>query len=267
MNAVQGRDKFWMAALAVALLAAAGCGRVVPAASAQMPAQQAGQLPPLRIPQGPKAAQIRLGQQIFQKTPTYAAAYVGNSMSCADCHLGGGRAAYSAPLVGVPSLFPAYNQRAGRVITFAERIQQCFVRSENGKPPAPASREMQALLAYIGWISRAHSRGASFPGRGLVKLPALRGDPARGAKLYASQCSVCHGDQGTGMPPLFPPLWGSDSFNSGAGMAQVAKMAAFVQHNMPQNAPGSLSAQQAYDVAAYVDGKPRPQMNPAYAKY
>jgi thiosulfate dehydrogenase len=50
-------------------------------------------------------------------------------------------------------------------------------------------------------------------------------------------------------------------------MTLVYKMAAFVQHNMPQNAPGTLSAQEAYDVAAYIAAKPRPKMNPAYAKY
>ena len=34
------------------------------------------------------------------------------------------------------------------------------------------------------------------------------------------------------------------------------EMAAFVQHNMPQTNPGSLTPQDAYDVAAYVHGKP-----------
>jgi len=62
-------------------------------------------------------------------------------------------------------------------------------------------------------------------------------------------------------------LWGPASFNDGAGMSGVQKMAKFVQHNMPQNAPGSLSPQQAYDLAAYIEGKPRPKMNPAYTKY
>jgi len=39
-------------------------------------------------------------------------------------------------------------------------------------------------------------------------------------------------------------------------MHLIAKMAAFVQHNMPQTDPGSLTPQEAYDVAAYVHSKP-----------
>jgi thiosulfate dehydrogenase len=35
--------------------------------------------------------------------------------------------------------------------------------------------------------------------------------------------------------------------------------AGFISTNMPQDQPGSLSNQQAWDVAAYIDGKPRPQ--------
>ena len=256
----------WLFTMAMAVLAVAAwaAGRVGPPASQANPAAPA-QAAPARIPAGPAGERIRLGQQIFEQTPHFAAAYVGNQMSCKDCHLSGGRAEYSAPLVGMPGLFPAYNKRAGRVITLAERIQQCFVRSENGKPPAANSEAMRALLAYFNWISRGQPK--PYPGRGLVKLPALQGNRERGAHIYAKQCSICHGDAGSGMPPVLPPLWGATSFNDGAGMAQVAKMAAFVQHNMPQNAPGSLTPQQAYDVAAYVDSQPRPKMNPAYRKY
>lgn len=250
-------------AFIVALAALAATGRAVRLAEAQTGA--AGRQP--QIPEGPQGDQIRLGQQIFAHTPRYAAKYVGNQMKCSDCHLRGGRAPYSSPLVGVPALFPSYNKRAGRVITFTERIQECFVRSENGKPPDPQGPEMKALLGYIDWLSLGQPKGKPYPGRGLIKLPRLKGDAQRGAAIYASQCSVCHGEEGAGTPPVLPPLWGPDSFNDGAGMSRVEKMAAFVKHNMPQSAPGSLTAQQAYDVAAYVNSKPRPKMNPAYGKY
>ncbi len=265
LNHVSGGMR--LAALTLAVLTAVGCNRMVQPASAQVPTKRPQKLPPLQIPTGPSGDQIRLGQQIFQHTPQYAAAYVGNQMKCADCHLQGGRAPYSAPLVGVPGLFPSYNQRAGRVITFVERLQECFVRSENGKPLAAGTPEMTALLAYLDFISQDQPKGQPYQGRGLVKLPALQGNPERGAAIYADQCSACHGDEGAGMLPLFPPLWGPTSFNDGAGMSHVEKMAAFVQHNMPQDSPGSLSAQEAYDVSAYVDSKPRPTMDPSYKKY
>ncbi|HVC89718.1 MAG TPA: hypothetical protein VND66_03755, partial [Acidobacteriaceae bacterium] len=60
---------------------------------------------------------------------------------------------------------------------------------------------------------------------------------------------------------------GPDSFNDGAGMNGISKMARFVQHTMPQTCPGLLSAQTAYDVSAYIHIKPRPKFNPAYKKY
>jgi len=72
---------------------------------------------------------------------------------------------------------------------------------------------------------------------------------------------------GEGRAPLFPPLWGPDSFNSGAGMNSIKKMAPFVQHNMPQNRMGILSAQDAWDVSAYIHGKPRPALNAAYSRF
>ena len=254
-----------IALAAMVLAMVAGSMRRTAAAQAKTSEASASK-PASKILAGASGDEIRLGERIFEQTPRYAAKYVGNQVSCADCHLQGGRAPYSAPMVGLTHIFPTYNQRAGRVITLAERIQQCFVRSENGRPLAANSREMRALLVYISWLSPDHSAGQA-PGRGLIKLPLLKGDPGRGAAVYARACSVCHGSDGAGVPPVLPPLWGAASFNSGAGMSTVEKMAAFVQYNMPQNAPGSLSAQEAYDVAAYVSSKPRPKLNPAYQKY
>ncbi|MGH7868930.1 MAG: c-type cytochrome [Candidatus Dormibacteraceae bacterium] len=223
---------------------------------------------PADIPSGPLGASIRLGLIIFKETPKYASAYVGNKLSCSDCHLQNGTAAYSSPMIGVPGMFPAYNARAHRVVTFEERVQECFVRSENGGRMIPAdSPEMTALVAYMQWISRGQPAGQTPPGRGLRKLPGLTGDPVRGQSIYAKQCASCHGATGAGVANFFPPVWGKDSFNTGAGMDHPAKMAAFVQPNMPQNSPGSLTAQQAYDVSAYIDSQPHPPFNPAFKSY
>jgi len=45
--------------------------------------------------------------------------------------------------------------------------------------------------------------------------------------------------------------------------ADVPNAAGFIAANMPQDHPGALTNQQAWDVATYVDGKPRPQ-DPRY---
>jgi thiosulfate dehydrogenase len=61
-----------------------------------------------------------------------------------------------------------------------------------------------------------------------------------------------------------PPLWGPNSYNWGAGMAQVDKAAAFIRANMPLGAGGTLTVQQAWDIAWYIDGQVRPQ-DPRFA--
>jgi len=207
------------------------------------------------------------GKLIFDETPKYATSYVGNRLACSDCHIQSGTAAYAAPMINLAGLFPMFNKRAGHEISLHNRIQECFTRSEAGRPLPLDSAEMQALVAYIDWLSRDGVKGKAYQGRGLVKLSALTGDPIAGEAIYAAQCAGCHGSDGAGVPPVLPALWGSGSYNDGAGMNNPAKEAAFVVHNMPQNRPGTLSPQQAYDVAAYLHTKPRPKFNQAYKSY
>lgn len=82
--------------------------------------------------------------------------------------------------------------------------------------------------------------------------------------MYAQQCALCHGADGAGQRTadghtVFPALWGSDSFNWGAGMGRISNAAAFIRANMPLGHAGSLSVQEAWDVARYMDGHERPQ--------
>lgn len=218
---------------------------------------------------GPSADNLAAkGELIFVRTPKYASQYVGNKLACGDCHSDGGKAAYSAPMIDLAGLFPMFNKRAGHMISLKDRIDECFVRSENGKPLPPDSQQMLALVAYIDSLSAGQKHGKAFAGRGLVKLPELKGDATRGKVVYVQAgCATCHGKDGAGVPPFLPPLWGPGSFNDGAGMDKPEKMAAFVYHNMPQNNPGSLTPQQAYDVSAYVQKMPRPKFNQAYKGY
>jgi thiosulfate dehydrogenase len=219
------------------------------------------------IPDGPLGDSIRRGAVIFNETPLYAADHTGNKISCANCHAEGGIQPYASPMVGLPKLFPMYNQRAGHMISMKDRIQECFVRSENGKPLDYDGETMKNLVDYIDWLSQPEPGHEEFKGRGLVKLPQLTPDPEHGAQIYYAQCAGCHGNDGAGRAPMFPAVWGADSFNDGAGMNQIPKMAAFVQHNMPQNRMGILTPQDAYDVAAFIHQHPRPAFNPAYKHY
>jgi thiosulfate dehydrogenase len=209
---------------------------------------------------------VALGRRFFHDTPLEAKAYVSNRMSCNNCHFQDGTTPYASPLIGIADIFPWFSERANRKITLKERIQECFVRSENGRPLPEGGKEMAAVVAYINSLTWQGPKG-QFPGRGLVKVPALKGDPKKSADIYAEKCAVCHGANGDGVGPMPPPVWGASSFNDGAGMHRVEKMAAFVVKNMPQTNPGTLTPQQAFDVSAYIHNQPRPKYNPKYDKY
>jgi thiosulfate dehydrogenase len=60
---------------------------------------------------------------------------------------------------------------------------------------------------------------------------------------------------------MYPPLWGKHSYNVGAGMYQISKFAGYIKNNMPFGTTfhnPQLTNEQAWDVAAYVNSKPRP---------
>jgi thiosulfate dehydrogenase len=215
-------------------------------------------------PQGPVGEAIVLGRRVLTKTAQSAPAYSGNALNCTSCHLNAGRTPWSSPWVGIWGVFPEYRSRSARVISLQDRINDCFERSMNGKALPPASPEMIGILAYMQWLSREVPTGQSVTGRGFVRMKSKQPpDRERGARVYAQKCAVCHGEQGQGMPTasgemLYPPLWGPKSFNIGAGMARLNTAAAFVKANMPFDQPGSLSDEEAFDVAAFFTRQPRP---------
>lgn len=251
-------------ALLVAAVATIAAGR---AAAAELPASVPLAAPsPSTIPSGGIGDAIRLGLKIVTDTQaTSVKPYLGNGLTCANCHLDAGRQAYAAPLVGLTGVFPEYESRTGAVESLEERINQCFVRSMNGRKIPSSSPEMVALLAYTAWLSQGVPTGVSVAGRGFkdVKAPG-KPDPVRGKTLFGQKCAACHGANGQGTPGaggafVFPPLWGPKSFNTGAGMALTSVAAPFVQTKMPLGNAGTLSDQDAYDIAAYFTAQPRPK--------
>ncbi|MDD2052015.1 c-type cytochrome [Pseudomonas putida] len=218
------------------------------------------------LPDNAYGKMVRQGYALFVDTKRLAPQYVGNGLNCSNCHLDQGRLANSAPLWGAYPMYPAYRKKNDKVNTYAERLQGCFQFSMNGgKPPAADSPEITALSVYAYWLASKAPIGVEQPGRGYpdVVQPAKGFDIKRGAKVYQEQCAVCHGADGQGQKVgqdyVMPPLWGKDSYNWGAGMHRVNTAASFIKHNMPLGKPGSLSDEQAWDVAAYVNKHERPQ--------
>lgn len=228
--------------------------------------------PATSIPAGPDGDAIRRGQQIFAATAAHARPFVGNGLTCSNCHLDDGRKADAAPMWAAWVSYPAYRAKNGRVNTMEDRIRDCFTYSMNapgspsGGPPPLGSDIYRDLESYFAWLATGLPTGKAPSGRGYVKLAAtpLGHDPVRGEQVFAGQCASCHGADGQGQASAggtyaIPPLSGPHSYNWGAGMAGVASAAGFIKVNMPYGQGNTLSDQQAWDVAAFLDSRERPR--------
>lgn len=202
-------------------------------------------------------ASVRRGRALIHSTRDSLPAMVGASLNCANCHMADGTQRDGMPLVGAYARFPQYRGRSGKVDLIEDRINDCFERSLNGKALPLNSANMRDIVAYLAFLSRGFPVGGEMEGQAVPALDALKGDTARGRTVFASTCVACHGVDGHGTPAA-PPLWGPGSFNVGAGMARVQSAARFIHQLMPRDRPGILTPQQAFDVASYINSRPRP---------
>ncbi len=211
------------------------------------------------LPPGRYGELVRYGRDIIENTRREVPRNVTAGMSCEACHIAGGTKPHGGSFIGIYAEFPQWNKRAKRFISLQDRLAECFLYSMNGTPPAYTSREMEAMTAYIAWLSRGQPVGTNVTGQAYVAFtPDRPPDPHAGAAVYAQRCAVCHGADGSGRG-AYPTLWGATSFNAGAGMHRIGTMAEFVRYNMPFGSPpNTLTRQQAYDVAAFVLSHPRP---------
>lgn len=220
---------------------------------------------------------IKYGYELFVHTPQYIGpengnskmAYAGNNLACNNCHLKAGTKVYSGLLIGVINRFPQYRGREDKMGTIEDRINGCMERSMNGRKLPVNGKEMKAFVSYLNWLNRYAPEDGKLEGTGSVKLeiPERAVDLQKGKSVYTEQCAACHGVDGQGMLRgdvpgyIYPPLWGDDSFNNGAGMARVITAAEFIKTNMPFGVTYKdpvLSDEECYDVAGYINQQPRP---------
>jgi thiosulfate dehydrogenase len=257
-----------MAALAASLVAgfehARGRSLNLTAAAQQSPRQQRVRF---RVPADAelrdsayRASAFR-GRALLLATRDSLPRNVGNSLRCASCHLNNGLLAGAMPWVGSYARFPQYRARSGKVDLIEDRINDCFRRSMNGRALDPTGRDMRDIVSYFAFLSTGVPVGAEIEGQGLPRLQPLQGDLRRGASVFVSSCARCHGANGHGTP-LAPPLWGPRSYNVGAGMARINTAASFIHAVMPIDRAQKLTPQQAFDVATYVNTRPRPNFPP-----
>ena len=206
-------------------------------------------------------ASVRRGRAIARNTKDSLPQIVGAALACVSCHPNDGTLRYAMPWVGVYARFPQYRSRAGSTQIIEDRINDCFLRSMNGKALDRASRDMRDLVAYMAFLSNGYPVGAQVDGQSTPALKRLTGDTTRARRTFADRCARCHGPNGLGTN-LAPPLWGPRSFNIGAGMGRVSTAAAFIKQVMPQDSAGVLTPQDAYDLAALITSRPRPDYAP-----
>ena len=184
--------------------------------------------------------------------------------NCAGCHGPGGKGgaatslsnpvflaiaddtAIRAPATnGVPGTpMPAFAQSAGGMLT---------------------DKQIEVIVRGIrSWARPDFLRGVALPPYS-AQTP---GDPHHGAEVYTTYCLACHGADGlgqraqNGLGYQFPPLWGPDNYNNGAGMSRLLTAAAYALHNMPLGTRFDvpvLTDEQAYDVAGYIVSHDRPK--------
>lgn len=212
-----------------------------------------------------------IGPEVKDKKMRFA----GNNYSCSSCHQEAGTKLYGAPFIATYANFPQYRNRDESIGNIEERINGCMSRSMNGKELPSNSKEMKAMVAYMYWLGQnipigAKVKGAEFPQIDRKIIMNRAANPQNGAKVYEVNCASCHGKNGEGQKRSglangyeFPPLWGKDSYNTGAGMYRVIRAADWIVANMPLGATNDhriLSDDDAYDVAAYINNydKKRP---------
>jgi thiosulfate dehydrogenase len=239
------------------------------------------------IPDDKFGEQVRYGRQLMLQTAYYigpegvAGRYTVNKMNCTNCHQDAGTKPYSFNLIMSHTRYPQYRAREGRVLSLAERVNNCVMRPHSGKPLPLDSKEMLAFLSYFKWINSQVPHDIELP-KGeknlQVAFPGRAADPVRGAQVYASRCERCHGANGEGkmldgnVTYQYPPLWGATGYQPGSSMHRVIKQAQWLKANMPQDSATwqkpLLSDEDALDVAAFVnDDRIHQRPNPKTLDY
>jgi thiosulfate dehydrogenase len=217
---------------------------------------------------------VLYGRELIAHTSDYlgpkgSVRAMSNGMNCQNCHLNAGTQPWGNNYFAVESTYPKFRARSGKIENQNKRVNDCFERSLNGKALDSTSKEMRAILAYIHWLGSDVEKGVVPKGSGIFKLKFMKRacDPIKGAEVYAAKCQSCHQADGGGVLAsngksyTYPPLWGKNSYNVGAGLFRISNFAGYVKYNMPLGTTYSspqLTDEEAWDVAAYVNSMPRP---------
>jgi thiosulfate dehydrogenase len=266
----------------VVLFFVSGCGNETnkqPAVIAELTSNK-NQVPDTtKIPLTTEGEQIRYGRRLIVNTAYYigpdglAGKYLGNKMNCGNCHLDAGTRLKGLNFFNTFPTYPQYRGRENKVLTLADRINNCIERPHNGVPMPPDSKEMKAIVAYMKWVCDNAPMGyvPTEDKKVNTDLPAVAASSVAGAVLYEKHCKSCHGADGQGLWNVdsstytYPPLWGKYAYQRGSSMHRVLKSANFIMNNMPYLTamPDKplLTYAEAINIAAFINNDslhPRP---------
>ena len=226
------------------------------------------------IPATSDGDMIRYGRELIRNTsrflgPKGSVNAISNGMNCQNCHIAAGTRPFGNNYAAVYSTYPKIRARSGKMEDIPKRVNDCFERSLNGQALDTNSREMTAIVSYIKWLGTDVKKGQKPAGSGITELAYLdrAANPDFGKGVYEEKCQSCHQTNGQGVVNVdqtgffYPPLWGKHSYNTGAGLFRLSRLAGYVKSNMPLGAThdaAQLTTEQAWDVAAYINSQPRP---------
>ena len=198
--------------------------------------------------------------------------------TCAACHIAGGQNPYTSNYWKVMEKFNwdngIYNSFSDTYRTALSSTNGCLVACLGAEKMQPEDQPyMLDIKAYFNWVRLGFPEGTywkDMPGNSFDystfnngDIYTMKADISRGADIYTDDCRKCHGDDGQGElesgtgHAKYPPLWGARSYTKGAAYYSVPQLASVIKRIMPFNHAGDLSAQQALDVAGYINTRSR----------
>jgi cytochrome c len=205
--------------------------------------------------------------------------YATTTIACSSCHFTGGHVPFGTPMYQSPDKFAGkpyfrpLNYQRDLKDSIVDCMRNCMNTSKTLSKDDPVMNDM---VAYIQWLSAGVSdpamKGAGWvnlPGHGLPELDPdvmrMSASPSYGNTLYRSYCATCHDKDGAGKGeyrrgegrPRVPALWGDHAYSRGAAFYNTPVLAGYIRKFMPYGKAGILSAQEALDIAAYINDQPR----------
>lgn len=225
------------------------------------------------IPNDAFGKQVRYGRELILHTALYlgpdgkVGKYLGNKMNCTNCHLDAGTRPFGLNFLSTHGRYPQFRPRENRILSLAERVNNCIERPHNGRPLPLDSPEMLAIISYMKWLGEGIPVNAHVDGDKsiAIRLPDSPLDLKHGKQVYQLECARCHGENGEGKwnedgsTYEYPPVWGMQSYQPGSSLFRIIKAAQFIKANMPHDQVTwrniKLTDKEALDVAAYINAE------------